>query len=196
MICLAFPKLDILIPNERHFEAKIDIISKSRLKFNKTLFPENILSPRTTMVARANDAVMLTSGTSGRINAMVSLHAWSIILRLISAILLVLLLPFRGGRRCMAVGVAPESPPEKGGGKDERTSATTGKTVRVSRKSAAAVVDKEVAERRALTIKRVVEDNGDDDDDKETKREFSLFVTSRGDTIFTQSWTPVRVQVR
>lgn len=96
----------------------------------------------------------------------------------------------------MAVGAAPESP-EKGGGKDEKPS---GKVVRVPaamvpRKSAAAAVDKEVAARRALAIRRVVEDN-ENEDNKDTVREFSLFVTSRGDTIFTQSWTPVKVQVR
>lgn len=206
MLCLAFPKLNIPIPNERRFQAKIDISLKSRSKFNKTLFPGNsslvtseliIESPRRTMVARANDgaAVMLTSGASGRINALLSLRAWRSVLRLISAFLLILLLPFRGRRRCMAVGVAPESS-EKGGGKEEKSSATTGMVVRVPKKSAFTVVDKEVAARRALAIKRVVEDNGDNDDKKETVREFSLFVTSRGDTIFTQSWTPVKVQVR
>lgn len=99
----------------------------------------------------------------------------------------------------MAVGVAPESP-EKSGGKDEKPLATSAKVVRVPaamlpRKSAAAAVDKDVVARRALAIKRVVEDNGNEDN-KDTVREFSLFDTSRGDTIFTQSWTPVKVQVR
>ncbi|KAL8488048.1 hypothetical protein ACS0TY_023900 [Phlomoides rotata] len=191
MIRLAFPKLDIPIPNERRFQTKIDIILKSRSKFNKTLFPDKCSliyselifeSPRRrTMVTRAN-AVMLTSGASGRINALLSLHAWRSVVRLISAFLLILLLPFGVRRRCV---VAPESP-ERGGGKEEKS------TCKMVRKSAATVVDKEAAARRALAIKRVVED----DDNKETVREFSLFVTSRGDTIFTQSWTPVKVQVR
>ncbi|KAL0318946.1 UNVERIFIED_CONTAM: putative abhydrolase domain-containing protein DDB [Sesamum angustifolium] len=107
------------------------------------------------------------------------------------------LAPVSRRRRCMGVGAAPESS-EKCGGKDEKPSSTTGKVVRVPaamvpRKSAAAAVDKEVAARRALAIKRVLEDN---EDNRDTSREFSLFVTSRGDTIFTQSWTPVKVQVR
>lgn len=84
-----------------------------------------------------------------------------------------------------------------GGGKEEKPQ---GKVVRVPaamvpRKSAAAAVDKEVAARRALAIKRVVEDDGDGDV-KESVRDFSLLVSARGDTIFTQSWTPANVKVR
>ncbi|KAI3463558.1 hypothetical protein Pfo_020221 [Paulownia fortunei] len=148
------------------------------------------------MEKRANDAptVMLTSGASGRINALFSLRALRSSWLLINAFFLILLLPFRGRRRCMA---APESAEKGGGGKEEKPSAAPGKVVRVPaamvpRKSA---VDKEVAARRALAIKRVVEDNGDEDN-KDTVREYSLFVTSRGDTMFTQSWTPVKVQLR
>lgn len=93
--------------------------------------------------------------------------------------------------------VAPESAEKAGGGKEDKPSAAPGKVVRVPaamvpRKSA---VDKEVAARRTLAIKRVMDDNGDEDS-KDALREFSLFVSSRGDTIFTQSWTPVKVQVR
>ncbi|KAJ8554104.1 hypothetical protein K7X08_024782 [Anisodus acutangulus] len=58
----------------------------------------------------------------------------------------------------------------------------------VPRKSA---VEQEVAARRSLAIRRVIQE-----DDKETLREFSLFVTSKGDTMFTQSWTPVSFKVR
>lgn len=99
----------------------------------------------------------------------------------------------------MAPGPGPESP-EKGGGKEDKASPTTGKVVRVPAamvpmKSVAAVVDKDVAARRALAIKRVVEGNGRGDNE-DTVREYSLFITTRGDTLFTQSWTPVKVQVR
>ncbi|KAI3455118.1 hypothetical protein Pfo_011781 [Paulownia fortunei] len=210
MICFAFQKPSNLIAIERHFQGKINIISNPRLEFNTVLFTEKysclsskllFKSPSRRMVKKANDAatLMLTSGASGRINALLSLRALRSVWRLISAFFLILLLPFRGRRRCMAVGVAPESA-EKGGGKDEKPSATTGKVVRVPaamvpRKSAAAAVDKDVAARRALAIRRVVEDNGDEDN-KDTVRKFSLFVTSRGDTTFTQSWTPVKAQVR
>ncbi|KAH6799170.1 alpha/beta-Hydrolases superfamily protein [Perilla frutescens var. frutescens] len=153
------------------------------------------------MLTKAGDGatVMLTSGASGRINALLSLRALRSVLRLISAFFLILLLPFRGRRRCMAVAAGPESP-EKGGGKEDKAAATTGKVVRVPAamvpmKSVAAVVDKDVAARRALAIKRVVEGN-ERGDNEATVRDYSLFITSRGDTIFTQSWTPVKVQVR
>lgn len=89
---------------------------------------------------------------------------------------------------------APESAEKIGGGKEEKPPSSPGKVVRVPvgmvpRKSAE---DKEVAARRATAIKRVVEESGGGD----CLREFSLFVSSRGDTIFTQSWTPVKIQVR
>lgn len=50
------------------------------------------------------------------------------------------------------------------------------------------VVDEEVAIRRKLAMRRVLEDNGGDGS---SVRDFSLFTTKRGDTLFTQSWTPV-----
>ncbi|XP_011073157.1 uncharacterized protein LOC105158196 [Sesamum indicum] len=211
MICFAFQKPNNLIANERRFQAKSGIIAKPRFEFNRISFRERCFSSklirpleirssrRRRMVKKANDAatIMLTSGASGRINALLSLSALRSLWRLIIAFFLILWLPFRGRRRCMGVGAAPESS-EKCGGKDEKPSSTTGKVVgvpaaMVPRKSAAAAVDKEVAARRALAIKRVLEDNKDS---RDTIREFSLFVTSRGDTIFTQSWTPVKVQVR
>ncbi|KAL3835384.1 hypothetical protein ACJIZ3_010120 [Penstemon smallii] len=144
------------------------------------------------MVNKSNDAVMLTSGASGRINALLSLRVLRSLWLLINAFFLVFLLPFRGRRRCVA------DTAEKGCGKEENSKPSSGKVVRVPaamvpRKTVAAAVDKEVAARRALAVKRVEEDGGDD---KDTVREFSLFTSSRGDTIFTQSWSPVNVQVR
>ncbi|KAL7114434.1 hypothetical protein ACP275_04G121100 [Erythranthe tilingii] len=134
---------------------------------------------------------MLTSGASGRINALFSQRVLRSLWLLVSSFLLIFLLPFRGRRRCAA---AP--PPESA----EKPLSPPGKVVRVPaamvpRKSA---VDKEVAARRALAIKRVTEDNGGEFGDycKETNREFSLFVNSRNDTVFTQSWTSVHIQVR
>ncbi|VVA91761.1 unnamed protein product [Arabis nemorensis] len=50
------------------------------------------------------------------------------------------------------------------------------------------VVDEEVAVRRDLATRRVLEDNGGDGI---SVRDFSIFTTKRGDTLFTQSWTPV-----
>lgn len=52
----------------------------------------------------------------------------------------------------------------------------------------AAVVDEEVAVRRELAIKRVLEDEGGDGS---SVRDYSLFTTKRGDTLFTQSWSPL-----
>ncbi|CAA0831793.1 alpha/beta-Hydrolases superfamily protein [Striga hermonthica] len=148
------------------------------------------------MASRADDAaaVLLTSGASGRINALFSLYALRSVWRLISAFFLILTLPFRGRRRSV------QESAEKGSGKEEKFPATTGKMVKVPaamvpRKCAAAAVGKDVAARRAMAIRRVVEGN-EDEGFRSTVREFSLLTTSRGDTIFTQSWTPVKVQVR
>ncbi|KAL2555348.1 alpha/beta-hydrolase superfamily protein [Forsythia ovata] len=145
------------------------------------------------MVNKANDSsttLMLTSGASGRINALLSVRALRSLWLIIHAFVLLLLFPFRGR---FYITSAEKGGGSGGGGAKEEKSSTQGGgvVVRVPRKSGAAV-DKEVAARRALSIKRVVEDNGDD----ETAREFSLFVTSRGDTMFTQSWTPAKVKVR
>ncbi|KAG8388141.1 hypothetical protein BUALT_Bualt02G0095000 [Buddleja alternifolia] len=64
---------------------------------------------------------------------------------------------------------------KRGGGKEDKTPSS--------------------AARRALAIKRVVEeDNGNDQED--TVRDFCLFVTCRGDTIFTHSWAPSKLPVR
>jgi len=52
----------------------------------------------------------------------------------------------------------------------------------------AAVVDGEVAVRRELAIKRVLEDEGGDGS---SVRDYSLFTTKRGDTLFSQSWSPL-----
>lgn len=213
MICSAFPKPRVSIPNERVFRWDNRAVLNPRSKFDKIQFFANKFDPKPSelvlvfptgsgMVTKASDgaAVMLTSGASGRITALLSLRALRGVLRLISAFFLILLLPFRGRRRCAVAGGGPESP-EKGGGKEDKAApATTGKVVRVPAamvpmKNVAAVVDKDVAARRALAIKRVEEDYRGGDDEG-TAREYSLFTSPRGDTIFTQSWTPVKVQVR
>lgn len=206
MICFAFPDPIFFGVNRRHLPARINIISKPRSKLYKKLPIVVYLSQissrlnlssvfkSSAMVKKASDAastVMLTSGASGRINALLSLRLLKSLWLLINAFLLIFLLPFREGRSADKGG-------NGGGGKEDKPQ---GKVVRVPammvpRKSAAAAVDKEVAARRALAIQRVMEDNGTDGDVKESVRDFSLLVSSRGDTIFTQSWTPANIKVR
>ncbi|GAV69888.1 Hydrolase_4 domain-containing protein [Cephalotus follicularis] len=66
-----------------------------------------------------------------------------------------------------------------------------GKEERVPRRTTA-LVDHEVAARRLLAIRRVLQD----DHRNISVREYSLFVTARGDALFTQSWSPVSVKTR
>ncbi|KAK8685223.1 hypothetical protein V6N13_041229 [Hibiscus sabdariffa] len=140
----------------------------------------------------------LTSGASGRINALFSLRALRSLLLLLNAVVLFLILPFRGTRRASAIGSGEKV------GKEEKqesrwkgsSSSSSAGVVRVPvamlpHRRAAAVVDQDAAARRSLAIQRVVQD-----EDDQTVREFSLFTSARGDTLFTQSWTPVSVIVR
>ncbi|CAK9180131.1 unnamed protein product [Ilex paraguariensis] len=158
-----------------------------------------------TTKANVGAAIMLTSGASGPVNALLSLRALKSLAMLIHAFVLLLLLPFRGRKRCMTTSPSMMSSSlssgcsDKGHNKEEKLHDKKGKTVaRVParivpwKSSSAVVVDQEVAARRALAIRRVVQD----DNDGESVREFSLFVTSRGDTMFTQSWTPVSFKIR
>lgn len=147
----------------------------------------------------ASSSLMLTSGASGRINALFSVQALKSFLILINAVVLFLLLPFRGRRRTVPISSSTEKP------KDFEKLQDCGsqrKMVRVpativpwksssSSGSGGVVVDQEVATRRALAICRVLQD-----DDPNSLRESSLFVTARGDTLFTQLWTPVSVRIR
>nr|XP_043626894.1 monoacylglycerol lipase-like [Erigeron canadensis] len=134
--------------------------------------------------------VMLTSGASGRVNALLSMQVLKSLLMLVSAFLLLLFYPFRARK-------ARSSPPScvVAPGKEEQVV----KGVRVPavvpwKSSANVVVDQEVAARRAMAIKKVMENGGGGGD--VCRREYSLFVTPRGDTMFTQSWTPVSVKPR
>ncbi|GAA0161702.1 phospholipase [Lithospermum erythrorhizon] len=129
-------------------------------------------------------SIMLTSGASGRINALFSLRAWKSLVMLINAFLLLLVLPFR--RRKVVTTEQLQSGGGSGGSKVVRVPAA----LVPPRKC----VDKEVAVRRGLAIKRVVQES--EDDKEESLREYSLFGTSRGDTMFSQSWTPVSTKLR
>ncbi|KAK8692656.1 hypothetical protein V6N13_070263 [Hibiscus sabdariffa] len=135
-----------------------------------------------------------TSGASGRLTALFSLRALRSLLLLLNAVVLLLLLPFRGQRRVSA-SVSGEKV-----GKDEKQECGrkgwAATVVRVPSamfhwRNVAVAVDHEAAARRSQAIRRVFQDDDDD-----TVREFSLFSTARGDTLFTQSWTPISVKVR
>ncbi|KAJ9552787.1 hypothetical protein OSB04_016832 [Centaurea solstitialis] len=147
--------------------------------------------------ADSTGEIMLTSGASGRVTALLSIQVLKSLLMLVNAFLLLLFFPFRGRKRC-----GPMPMVEKGG-KEEKQEVVGGSgsnnnnrkggvpVMRVpstivpwkSSVSAAAAVDQEVALRRAIAIRKVT-DGGD-----VCRRDFSLFVTPRGETMFTQSWT-------
>ncbi|XP_022633694.1 uncharacterized protein LOC106756766 [Vigna radiata var. radiata] len=116
-------------------------------------------------------------------SALLSLKALKSLLTLICAAAMLLLLPFRGSRRV--------SPAEKSSSKEE-CHHRKGTIVRIpakimSRKSGVGVV----VARRELAIRRVVED-----DDQRCVREYWILGTKRGDTIFTQCWTPIYHKIR
>ena len=143
-------------------------------------------------MARVTDAsasIMLTSGASGRISALFSLRALMSLVVLVKALLLFLLVPFRGRR-----GSVDKAKDEK----QEVASSSVRKApvVRVPATvpwKCGAAVDQDVATRRALAIGRVVQEGGGGE---KSVREFSFMVTCRGDTLFTQSWTPLRGDIR
>lgn len=130
-------------------------------------------------------AVMLTSGASGRVNALISLRAWRSFLTLINAFLIILLFPFRGRRKSP---VTPPVSPEKSG-HNKGLPAVRVPTNIVPWKSCST----EVAARRALAIRRVTHESAAYGD---SKREFSFLTTARGETLFTQTWTPVLTKTR
>ncbi|GMQ11637.1 hypothetical protein CsSME_00054188 [Camellia sinensis var. sinensis] len=132
-------------------------------------------------------AVMLTSGASGRVNALFSMRVVNSLLILINAIVMLFLLPFRGRKRSVSTAALLQDDKQ-----DQRKLPPVLLRVppNVPWKSSS-VVDQDVAARRALAIRRVMQANHEN-----SLREFSLFVTSRGETMFTQSWTLVSKQIR
>lgn len=130
-------------------------------------------------------------------SALLSLRTLKSLFMLIYAIVMVILLPFRGRRR-----VSPVEKEEKIQ-HDECSHHRKGAVVRVPAKivpwksgggGGGGVVAMKVVDhvmRRELAIKRVLEDG-----DEKCLREYWLFGTKRGDTIFTQCWTPLSVKIR
>ena len=175
--------------------------ASSALFFQPTTPPpkkqQKMATERGSDLSSSSSSLMLTSGASGRINALLSLRALRSLMMLINAFFLLLLLPFRGRKRAPSSSAAAAASPvlaEKSA-KDERQ--PRGPVVRVPttivpwKSSSSLPVDPEVAARRALAKLRVVQD-----DDEKSVRRYSLFATARGETLFTQSWTPISVNIR
>ncbi|KAF6168655.1 hypothetical protein GIB67_005267 [Kingdonia uniflora] len=130
-------------------------------------------------------SVLLTSGASGRVNALFSLRVLKGLLMVVNAFVLLLVAPFKGRRRGALVTVSSLDK-----SKDDRK--VVGPVVRVpgglvSRRNGA----EDVATRRTISVSRVLMD-----EDVNSVRDVFMFVTSRGDTLFTQSWTPASIKVK
>lgn len=136
--------------------------------------------------------MMLTSGATGRVRALFSLRALRSLLLLLNGILLLLLLPFR---RREAAGSPEENLDEsfvrRRGGDEKRDSVLVRVPAVVVRRSS---IELEAAARRGMAIGRI--GTKEDGDDERSVRDFTLFSTDRGDTIFTQSWTSAIVRTR
>ncbi|GLU12837.1 hypothetical protein SLE2022_294950 [Rubroshorea leprosula] len=155
-----------------------------------TLFPGKPLamdpSPRS-----KGASLILTSGASGRVNALFSLRALRRLWVTINALVLILLLPFRGRKRAALINSSDKVGKDEKGESGRKVAVVRVPAVMVPWRTGAVAVEQEVAVRRALAIRRVMQDK-----DEKTIREKYLFVTARGDTLFTQSWIPVSVKVR
>lgn len=137
-----------------------------------------------------SSALILTSGASGRVRALFSMRELKRLFTIIHSLILFLLLPFRfvlwQGK--MGAVVIRDEKQERKVRAAPQILVKKRNMISVSPPSVpAAVVDEEVAVRRELAIRRVLEDEGGDGS---YVRDYSLFTTKRGDTLFTQSWSP------
>ncbi|KAL2930491.1 Caffeoylshikimate esterase [Bienertia sinuspersici] len=116
-------------------------------------------------------------------------------------IMLMIIVPFRGKKKEKGVLVsAKEEKVAQNGGGVVRLPAPIGMARRV------VVGEQEVGVRRALAIKKVKDEDKDnsnncnninnDNNNNNCLRSYSLFVTPRGVTLFTQSWSPLSSNVR
>ncbi|KAK7251754.1 hypothetical protein RIF29_35225 [Crotalaria pallida] len=129
-------------------------------------------------------SLILTSGATGRISALFSLQALRSLVMFLNGVVLLILLPFR-------VLVSPAA-------KDEHDGHRKGAVVRVPATIVAwksSSNSGSASSRRTMAIKRVLEEEKEDESSG-TVRDYWLFRTRRGDTIFTQSWIPVSVKIR
>ncbi|XP_008806627.1 monoacylglycerol lipase [Phoenix dactylifera] len=201
MLCIGASLAVTRIPQQRQFhEERSRSLGiqrrRSSIEMDSAIKPATAIAPPRPLI--------MTSGSSGRVNALlslVSLHALRSLLQLLNGFILLLLLPFR--RRTVVVSAADRPP---------ATVAVAGEVVSGARKGAgsggamvltvpAAMLpwwpreSQEAAARRGMAIRRMgVEE--EEDEGRRSERGFALFTTARGDTLFTQSWAPVSVQTK
>ncbi|CAH8359445.1 unnamed protein product [Eruca vesicaria subsp. sativa] len=138
-----------------------------------------------------SSALILTSGASGRVTALFSMRELKRLVNIIHSLILFLLLPFRVVLWRIMTGAVLMIRDEK---HEKKVAVVKKRNISVSPPLVpAAVVDEEVAVRRELAIRRVLEDDGGDGS---YVRDYSLFTTKRGDTLFTQSWSPFSINHR
>ncbi|KAJ3672874.1 hypothetical protein LUZ60_006248 [Juncus effusus] len=133
------------------------------------------------------DAPMLTSGASGRLSALISFFALGRILLFLHSVLSILLFPFRQSSTVKPIN-----------GVKKDNSSKSKIVVKVPLQLAPAAQgrrqrEQEALARRQLAIKRVEMAMKEE---KCVKREFELIRTERGETLFTQSWTPIGVKIK
>ncbi|CAL9240533.1 unnamed protein product [Arabidopsis halleri] len=164
--------------------------------FRRSSSSSSSMAVETMLMGSDSSTLILTSGASGRVRVLFSMRELKRLVTIIQSLILFLLLPFRvvvWRRRTGAVVIRDDkqerkvwSPPQivvrkRNIGGESGCSVSPPSVP-------AAVVDEEVAVRRELAIKRVLEDEGGDGS---SVRDYSLFTTKRGDTLFTQSWSPL-----
>ncbi|XP_065630444.1 uncharacterized protein LOC112040702 isoform X2 [Quercus suber] len=142
---------------------------------------------------------MLTSGASGRVRALFSVRVWRSLVMVMNALVILFLVLFRRRRRkdeeggSQSQSQSQKKVMDEEGGSQSQSQSQKKVMVPVKmvtwRKSGSVVVEQEVAVRRALAMRRVAQDD-DDGLNEDVVRDYSLFLTPRGDTIFTRSWTP------
>ncbi|KAL8153857.1 hypothetical protein V2J09_011617 [Rumex salicifolius] len=132
---------------------------------------------------------------------LLSLTIWKNMFKLINVLLVILLMPFNGRRPYVILAFDRMDKKEKQKGivivkKDKQVLPCNEKGPTVKMPVANPLshsVKFEVLVRRQMAIQRVKEDK---DDANITAREFSLFVSPRGVTLFTQSWTPISAKIK
>lgn len=159
----------------------------------------------TVLSSSSSSSLILTSGASGRVNALLTMRALKSLIMLVNAFILLLLVPFRGRKRAQAAADKPRDEKQERkcptvrvpativSWKSSSSSINNNNNINSSSPTVAVAVDQEVAVRRALAIRRVVEDK---DKSEASVREFLLFQSPRGNVLFTQSWTPVSLKIR